>query len=66
MPTTAGSKILSNFKPTYESFVTKKLLIKGSVFVGKTNLDEFAMGSSTTTSFFGNTINPKSPPGTQI
>lgn len=66
MPTTAGSKILSNFKPTYESFVTKNLLIKGSVFVGKTNLDEFAMGSSTTTSFFGNTINPKSPPGTQL
>ena len=66
IPTTAGSKILSNFKPTYESFVTKKLLTKGSVFVGKTNLDEFAMGSSTTTSFFGNTINPKSPLGTQL
>ena len=66
MPTTAGSKILSNFKPTYESFVTKKLLKKGSVFVGKTNLDEFAMGSATTTSFFGNTINPKSPPGKQL
>ncbi len=62
MPTTAGSKILSNFKPTYESFVSNKLLKKGSVFLGKTNLDEFAMGSSTTTSFFGNTINPKSPP----
>ena len=66
MPTTAGSKILSNFKPTYESFVTKKLLKKGSVFVGKTNLDEFAMGSATTTSNFGNTINPKSPPGKQL
>ena len=66
MPTTAGSKILSNFKPTYESFVTKKLLKKGSVFVGKTNLDEFAMGSATTTSFFGNTINPKSPPGKKL
>ena len=36
MPTTAGSKILSNFQPTYESFVTKKLLSRGSVFVGKT------------------------------
>ena len=66
MPTTAGSKILNNFQPTYESFVTKKLLSKGSVFVGKTNLDEFAMGSATTTSFFGNTINPKSPNGKQL
>ena len=66
MPTTAGSKILSNFHPTYESFVTQKLLDQGSVFVGKTNCDEFAMGSSTTTSFFGNTINPVSPKGKQL
>ena len=66
MPTTAGSKILSNFHPTYESFVTKKLLDQGSVFVGKANCDEFAMGSSTTTSFFGNTINPVSPKGKQL
>ena len=66
MPTTAGSKILSNFNPTYESFVTQKLLDQGSVFVGKANCDEFAMGSSTTTSFFGNTINPVSPKGKQL
>jgi len=66
MPTTAGSKILSNFHPTYESFVTKKLLDQGSVFVGKANCDEFAMGSSTTTSFFGKTINPVSPKGKQL
>ena len=66
MPTTAASKILSNFNPTYESFVTKKLLDQGSVFVGKTNCDEFAMGSATTTSYFGNTINPVSPKGTQL
>jgi aspartyl-tRNA(Asn)/glutamyl-tRNA(Gln) amidotransferase subunit A len=66
MLTTAGSKILSNFHPTYESFVTQKLLDQGSVFVGKTNCDEFAMGSSTTTSFFGNTINPVSPKGKQL
>ena len=58
--TTAGSKILKNFKPTYESFVTKKLLDQESIFIGKTNLDEFAMGSATTTSYFGNTINPVS------
>ena len=66
MPTTAGSKILNNFHPTYESFVTQKLLDQGSVFVGKANCDEFAMGSSTTTSFFGNTINPVSPKGKQL
>ena len=62
MPTTAGSKILENFNPTYESFVTQKLLDNGSIFIGKTNLDEFAMGSATNTSFFGNTINPLSEP----
>ncbi len=66
MPTTAGSKILSNFNPTYESFVTQKLLNQGSVFVGKANCDEFAMGSSNTTSFFGNTINPVSPKDKQL
>ena len=66
MPTTAGSKILSNFNPTYESFVTQKLLDQGSVFLGKANCDEFAMGSSTTTSFFGNTINPVSPKDKQL
>tara|TARA_B100000029_G_scaffold500483_1_gene572301 strand:- start:305 stop:1729 length:1425 start_codon:yes stop_codon:yes gene_type:complete len=60
MPTTAASKILENFNPTYESFVTKKLIDQGSIFVGKTNLDEFAMGSATNTSYFGNTINPLS------
>ena len=60
MPTTAGSKILENFNPTYESFVTQKLINQGSIFVGKTNLDEFAMGSATNTSYFGDTINPLS------
>jgi len=60
MPTTAASKILENFKPTYESFVTQNLLNDGAIFVGKTNLDEFAMGSATNTSYFGNTINPLS------
>ena len=60
MPTTAGSKILKDFNPPYESFVTKKLLDQGSIFLGKTNCDEFAMGSANTTSFFGNVINPLS------
>ena len=63
MPTTAASKILKNFKPSYESFVTQKLLDCGAIFVGKTNLDEFAMGSATDTSYFGNTINPLSKDG---
>ena len=60
MPTTAASKILKNFKPPYESFVTQKLLDQGAIFLGKTNCDEFAMGSANTTSFFGNVINPLS------
>ena len=60
MPTTAASKILKDFKPPYESFVTQKLLNSGSIFLGKTNCDEFAMGSANTTSFFGSVINPLS------
>ena len=43
MPTTAASKILENFNPTYESFVTQKLLDVGAVFVGKTNLDDMEL-----------------------
>ena len=56
--TTAGSKILSNFIPTYESFVTKQLLDAGAIFLGKTNLDEFGMGSSTEKGLFPPTLNP--------
>ena len=56
--TTAASKILENFIPFYESTVSKKLWDSGSVMLGKSNLDEFAMGSANTTSFFGNVINP--------
>ncbi len=61
IPTTAASKILANFTPVYESFVTQKLLDQGSIIIGKTNCDEFAMGSANTTSFYGNVINPLSP-----
>lgn len=56
--TTAASKILYNFVPPYESTVTEKLLNAGSVFLGKTNLDEFAMGGANITSYYGNTVNP--------
>ena len=56
--TTAASKILEGFKPQYESTVTANLFRDGAVMLGKTNLDEFAMGSSNTTSAFGNVINP--------
>jgi len=56
--TTAGSKILSNFIPTYESTVTENLWNEGGILLGKLNCDEFAMGSSNETSFFGNVQNP--------
>ena len=56
--TTAGSKILHNFIPTYESTVTNKLWSQGAFLLGKLNCDEFAMGSSNETSFFGNVLNP--------
>ncbi len=56
--TTAGSKMLYNFVPPYESTVTQKLLDAGSVFLGKTNMDEFAMGSANITSYYGNVISP--------
>ena len=56
--TTAASKILKGFKPPYESTVSGNLWRDGAVMLGKANLDEFAMGSSNTTSAYGNVINP--------
>ena len=67
--TTAASHILEGFIPQYESTVTKKLFADGAVMLGKTNLDEFAMGSSNTTSYYGNVISPwkrKGQPNVQL
>jgi len=58
LKTTAGSKILNNFIPTYESTVTQNLWNSGAILLGKLNCDEFAMGSSNETSFFGNVQSP--------
>ena len=56
--TTAGSKILENFIPTYESTVTQNILDQGGIIIGKLNCDEFAMGSSNETSYYGIVQNP--------
>ena len=56
--TTAGSKILNNFIPPYDSTVTQNIWNEGAILLGKLNCDEFAMGSSNETSFFGNVQSP--------
>lgn len=56
--TTAASRMLENFVPEYESTISQKFIDSGSVLLGKSNLDEFAMGTFSKTSFFGAPVNP--------